>query len=327
MRETTFIKKNLPRWKQYQEEPTEDPDEMAARFTSLLDDLAYAKTFYSFSKVTGYINSMAADIYQRIYGNRQEKDARFLKFFAYELPLIFRKYHRLLLFTAIFFLLFCIMSAFSAARDETFVRGVLGDEYVSMTERNISNGDPFGVYGNGNELVMFLEIAYNNIYVAFLCFVGGAFMGIGTLYLLMKNGVMLGAFQYYFFAKGLGLKSVLVIWIHGTLEISAIVIAGTAGLVMISGLIFPGTRKRLDALKKTARDAVKMLICLIPVFLTAAFLEGFVTRHTKMPMAASISILALSLAFIVGYFVVYPIIVYRSGFRLDEAGKVIKPVK
>ncbi|SFW57208.1 stage II sporulation protein M [Chitinophaga sancti] len=327
MRETTFIKKNLPRWKEYQQEPTEDPDEMAARFTSLLDDLAYAKTFYSFSKVTGYINSLAADIYQRIYGNRQEKDGRFLKFFVYELPLIFRKYHRLLLFTAIFFLLFCVMSAFSAARDETFVRGVLGDEYVSMTERNISNGDPFGVYGNGNELVMFLEIAYNNIYVAFLCFIGGAFAGIGTLYLLMKNGVMLGAFQYMFFAKGLGLKSVLVIWIHGTLEISSIIIAGAAGLVMISGLIFPGTRKRMDALKKTARDAVKMLVCLVPIFLTAAFLEGFVTRHTKMPMYMSISILGLSLAFIVGYFVVYPRMVYNRGFRLNEAGKVIKPVK
>jgi uncharacterized membrane protein SpoIIM required for sporulation len=327
MRETTFIKKNLPRWKQYQEEPTEDPDEMAARFTSLLDDLAYAKTFYSFSKVTGYINSLAADIYQRIYGNRQEKDGRFQRFFVYELPLIFRKYHRLLLFTVIFFLLFCIMSAFSAAHDETFVRGVLGDEYVSMTEKNITNGDPFGVYGNGNEYVMFMEIAFNNIRVALMCFIGGIFFGIGTLYILMKNGVMLGAFQYLFFAKGLGIKSVLVIWIHGTLEISSIVITGAAGLVMVSGLIFPGTRKRLDALKKTARDAIKMMVCLIPVFLTAAFLEGFVTRHTKMPLYLSISILSISLTFIVGYFVIYPIYVYRKGFRLDEAGKVIKPVK
>lgn len=326
MRESTFIKKNLSRWKKYQEEPTEDPDEMANRFTSLLDDLAYAKTFYSFSKVTGYINSMAADIYQRIYGNRQEKDGRFQRFFVYELPLIFRKYHRLLLFTFIFFLLFCIMSAFSAARDETFVRGVLGDEYVSMTERNISNGDPFGVYGNENEWVMFLNIARNNITVAFRCFMGGILMGFGTLYVLMQNGVMLGAFQYLFFAKGLGLKSVLVIWIHGTLEISAIVIAGAAGLVMVSGFIFPGTRRRVDALKKTARDAVKMLICLVPVFITAAFLEGFVTRHTKMPMGASITILAVSLAFIVGYFVIYPIYVYRKGFRLDERGNVIKPV-
>jgi uncharacterized membrane protein SpoIIM required for sporulation len=270
---------------------------------------------------------MAADIYQRIYGNRQEKDGRIRLFFVYELPLLFRKHQRLLLFTFLFFFLFSVMSAFSAAKDETFVRGVLGDGYVSMTEQNIANGDPFGVYKDSNEWVMFLQIAQNNISVALSCFISGIFFGIGTLYILMKNAVMLGAFQYYFFARGLGIKSVLVIWIHGTLEISSVVITGAAGLVMVSGLVFPGTRTRLDALKKTARDAVKMVICLIPIYLMAAFLEGFVTRHTGMPMALSISILSFSLLFIVGYFVVYPIYLHQKGFRLDATGRVLKPVK
>lgn len=327
MRESTFIKKNLQRWKKYQEQPSEDPDEMAERFTSLLDDLAYAKTFYSFSKVTSYINSLAAGIYHHIYGNRKEKDGRVRNFFIYELPLLFRKYHRLFLFSFLFFLLFCLLSAFSAAHDETFVRGVLGDEYVGRTEQNISNGDPFGVYKQENELVMFLMIARQNITVAMLTFVSGLTLGVGTLWLMMKNAVMLGAFQYYFFSKGLGLKSVLVIWIHGTLEISAIVIAGCAGLVMVSGLIFPGTRKRLDALKNTARDGVKIVVTLIPVFIVAAFLEGFVTRHTAMPLWASVSILLISLIFIVGYFIIYPIYLHRKGYRLGPKANIIKPVK
>jgi uncharacterized membrane protein SpoIIM required for sporulation len=327
MRESTFIKKNLQRWKKYQEQPAEDPDEMAERFTSLLDDLAYAKTFYSFSKVTSYINSLAAGIYHRIYGNRKEQDGRFRNFFVYELPLLFRRYHRLLLFTFLFFLLFCIISAFSAAHDETFVRGVMGDEYVSMTEQNINNGDPFGVYKQENELMMFLYIAKNNITVAMMTFISGITLGIGTLWYLMTNAVMLGAFQYYFFAKGLGFKSVLVIWIHGTLEISAIVIAGCAGLVMISGLLFPGTRKRIDALKSTARDGVKIVVTLIPIFIVAAFLEGFVTRHTAMPLWASISILLVSLAFIIGYFIVYPIYLHRKGYQLGPKATIIKPVK
>ncbi|MBW8684231.1 stage II sporulation protein M [Chitinophaga rhizophila] len=325
MRESTFIKKNLQRWKKYQEQPAEDPDEMAERFTSILDDLAYAKTFYSFSKVTTYINSLAAGIYHSIYGNRKEKDHRFRNFFVYELPLLFRKYHRLFLFTFLFFLLFCIISAFSAAHDETFVRGVLGDEYVSMTEQNINNGDPFGVYKQENELTMFLWIARNNITVAMITFVSGITLGIGTLWYMMKNAVMLGAFQYYFFSKGLGFKSVLVIWIHGTLEISAIVIAGCAGLVMVSGLLFPGTRKRLDALKKTARDGVKIVITLMPVFIVAAFLEGFVTRHTAMPLWASFSILLVSLVFIVGYFIVYPIYLHNKGYKLGPKAEIIKP--
>jgi uncharacterized membrane protein SpoIIM required for sporulation len=327
MRESTFIKKNLPRWKKYQEEPTGDPDEMAERFTTLLDDLAYAKTFYSFSKVTGYINSMAAGIYQSIYANNKEEGGRFKAFFVYELPLLIRKYHRLILFTFLFFLLFCLIAAFSAAHDETFVRGVMGDEYVNMTEQNIKKGDPFGVYKNENEMLMFLEIAYNNIRVAFLCFMGGILLGVGSLWFLMKNGIMLGAFQYYFFTKGLGVKSILVIWLHGTLEIFSIVIAGSAGLIMASGLLFPGTRKRIDALKKSARDGVKVVVSLVPLFITAAFIEGFVTRHTAMPVVVSVSILLVSLAFIVSYFIVYPIRLQRRGFSLDEKGRVIKPVK
>jgi hypothetical protein len=112
MRESLFIKKNLSRWKQYQEEHTDDPDEMAERFVSVLDDLSYAKTFYSFSKVTHYINGLAAGIYQSIYQNRKDEVGRFQSFFKYELPLLFRRYHRLLLFTLCFFLLFCIIGAF-----------------------------------------------------------------------------------------------------------------------------------------------------------------------------------------------------------------------
>ncbi|ACU59179.1 stage II sporulation protein M [Chitinophaga pinensis] len=327
MRESTFIKKNLQRWKKYQDQPAEDPDEMAERFTSLLDDLAYAKTFYSFSKVTSYINSLAATIYHSIYGNRKEQDGRFRNFFKYELPLLFRKYHGLFLFTFLFFLLFFIIGAFSAAHDETFVRGIMGDEYVSMTEQNINNGDPFGVYKQENELVMFLRIALNNITVAMRTFIGGIFFGIGTLWYMVDTGVMVGSFQYYFFAKGLGFKSVLVIWIHGTLEISAIVIAGCAGLVLISGFIFPGTRKRLDALKKTARDGIKIMITLVPIFTVAAFLEGFVTRHTAMPLSASISILVISLTFIIGYFIVYPIYLHKKGYKLGPKANIIKPVK
>lgn len=325
MRESLFIKKNLSRWKKYQEEPTDDPDEMAERFVSLLDDLSYAKTFYSFSKVTRYINGLAAGIYHRIYQNRKEDVGRFQLFFKYELPLLFRKHHRLLLFTLCFFLLFCIIGAFSSAHDETFVRGVLGDEYVNMTERNIANKDPFGVYKDGNPVLMFFRIAYNNIMVSFYCYLGGIFLGVGSLYLLLRNGVMLGVFQYIFFSHGLGWKSILVIWIHGTLEISSIVIAGCAGIIMGKSILFPGTRKRVDALRKGAKDGIKIMVTLIPVFIVAAFLESFVTRYTEMPLAVSLFILLGSLAFILGYFIFYPIYLHKKGYRLSAEGKVLTP--
>ena len=326
MRESSFIKRNLARWKQVREEPTDDPDEMAERFTSLLDDLAYAKTFYSHSKVTHYINGMASGIFQRIYRDHTGDKGRIRNFFYYVLPLLIRKHHRLFLFAFCYFLLFCIIGAFSAAHDETFVRGVLGDSYVNMTEENIANGDPFGVYKGESEWGMWVRIALNNIRVSLICFIWGIALSAGTLWILFKNGIMLGSFQYFFFAKGLGWPSVLVIWIHGTLEISSVIIAGTAGMILGNSLLFPGTHTRVESLKRGAMEGVKIIVALVPVFIVAAFLESFVTRHTSMPVALSISILAASAAFIAWYFVFYPIRVQRRGYRLNLDGKLLKPL-
>jgi uncharacterized membrane protein SpoIIM required for sporulation len=118
---------------------------------------------------------------------------------------------------------------------------------------------------------------------------------------------MLGAFQYFFFSKGLGWKSVLVIWIHGTLEISSIIVSGAAGIVLAKSLLFPGTFKRLPSLKRGAKDGIKMMIGLVPVFIMAAFLEGFITRYSNMPVWMSLFILISSACFIIWYFIVYPI--------------------
>ena len=201
--------------------------------------------------------------------------------------------------------------------DQTFVRAVLGDNYVDMTERNIAAGDPFGVYKNENELLMFLFIAVNNIKVAFYCFAMGIFASVGTLFVLFQNGLMLGVFEYMFFHHGLGLKSILVVFIHGTLEISAIVVAGTAGMIIGNSLLFPKTYTRIQSLKRGAKDAVKIIISLVPIFIVAAFFEGFITRHTEMPVVLSASILLGSIAFIIWYFVVYPVILHK---RITRTG-------
>jgi len=102
------------------------------------------------------------------------------------------------------------------------------------------------------------------------------------------------------------MASVLVIWIHGVLEISAIVIAGGAGIVLGNSLLFPKTYTRLISLKQGAKDGMKLVLGLVPIFIAAAFLESFVTRHSEMPMWLSASILAASLAFIIWYVIIYP---------------------
>ena len=312
MREGQFIQQNIEKWKNYQYDPTTDPDELANRFTELVNDLGYSKTFYPQSKVTQYLNKLASGIYLGIYKNKKEESSRIVRFWKTELPVVVRKYHRELLYSFLIFIFFAIISAFSASNDQTFVRGVLGNGYVEMTEQNISKGDPFGVYKGQDSLTMFLEIAVNNIRISFLMFISGILAGVGTIWLLFNNGVLLGAFQYYFFSKGLGWQSVLVIWIHGTLEISSIIISGAAGLVLAKSLLFPGTYKRLFSLKRGAKDGIKLMIGLVPIFIFAAFLEGFVTRYSHMPIWLSLSILIASLCFIIWYFIVYPIRLKRK---------------
>jgi len=318
MREGQFIKRNIERWKTYQE-PIDDPDETARRFMNLVDDLSYAKTFYPFSNTVRYINGMAAGIFLSIYKNKKEKKNRIATFFALELPLTVKKHHRTLLFSFLFFMLFICIGIFSAMQDQTFVRAILGDDYVDMTERNIAVGDPFGVYKDSNEFYMFVRIAFNNIMVSFNTFVLGVTLGIGSVYMLFKNGLMLGVFEYLFFHHGLGIRSILVIFVHGTLEISAIVIAGAAGLIIGNSILFPRTYTRLQSVTRGAKDAVKIIVALIPVFIVAALFESYVTRHTNMPIWASLLVLGGSLSFVLWYFVYYPILVHK---KMKDAGIV-----
>lgn len=317
MREGQFIRKNIEKWKQYQYEKVTGPDEMAQQFTELVNDLGYSKTFYPHSKVTQYLNGLASRIYLGIYRNKKEQTSRIINFWKKELPLTVRKYQRELLYSFLIFSTFAIMGVFSTLNDQDFVRGVLGDSYIERTEENIAKGDPFGIYKDKEPVQMFMSIALNNIKVSFTVFAGGFLASIGTIWLLFDNGMMLGSFQTFFFMKGLGLQSVLVIWIHGTLEISAIIIAGGAGLIVGNSILFPGTLKRLQSLKRGVRDGLKLMVGLVPVFIAAGFLEGFITRYSTMPRPISITILVSSFTFIIWYFVFYPI-------RIEKKVKYLK---
>jgi uncharacterized membrane protein SpoIIM required for sporulation len=191
----------------------------------------------------------------------------------------------------------------------------MGDAYVNMTLENIANEDPMAVYKQASEMNMFLGITINNIRVSLMAFVLGIFLGIGTLFLIMRNAIMLGAFQYFFYDKGVLWESVRTIWIHGTIEISVIIIAGCAGLVVGQGILFPNTFTRLTSFVNGIKAGLKIVISTIPFFIIAGFLEGFVTRHTEMPDWLAICIIVISLALILFYYVIYPIQLHKKHER------------
>jgi uncharacterized membrane protein SpoIIM required for sporulation len=338
MREAKFIKKNAEKWNQYQHEETNDPDDMADRFITLLDDLSYAKTFYPGSKVARWINGIAATIYQGIYRNKKQDFNRILLFWKYELPLLFRKYHKVFLFSFLLFVSFVGVGILSSSVDPGYARNFFDHKvqpgYYDQTIASIRSGNPFGVYQDENPFSMFVRIAYNNISVAFRTVIFGVLFGIGTVLSMWTNGVMLGCFQYLFFSQGLGWQSVMVIWIHGTIEISSIVIASCAGIILGTGWLFPGTFSRKESFLRAAKDAMKICISLIPFFIIAAFFESYITHLMSntfqrnstgigLPVPLSIIILAGSFFLVLWYFVLYPIHLARAGFK-SEGGKLLK---
>lgn len=312
MREPAFLRQNREKWQEYERLLLEsdgnqaDPDRLATLYIQLTDDLAYARTFYPKSQTVRYLNSLAARTHLALYNNQQTEGNRFLTFWTTELPLIFATSTRQLWTSFGFFSFIFLIGLFTAIDQSGFVNAVLGDGYVDMTIRNIENGDPMGVYKDSPSFPMFLEIAVNNIKVSFIAFAAGILLTAGTFYVLFNNGLMLGAFFGLFYQYGDLKEALPVIYIHGTLELSAIVIAGAAGVKLGNSVLFPGTMSRMDSLKKQAREGMKIIIGLIPVFLMAAWLEGYVTRLTEWSLLAKAIVILLSLGFVIWYYLLYP---------------------
>ena len=297
-----------------QQQPSTDPDEVAADFIQLVDDLAYAKTFYPAGQVTKFINSQASKIYLDVYKNRKEESNRLFRFWKYDLPLTIRKHHRVILFTFIFFCVFFAIGIFTSFQSEDVSREMFGDNYVDQTKDNIKAGNPFGIYENGNSFLTWLGIMVNNIAVSLRMFASGIIFGIPCMLDLAKTGVMVGVFDQLFASTGLGMEFWLVVFVHGTLEITAIILAGAAGLIMGKSYLFPGTIKRVSSLKQGAKDGLKIIIGLLPVFALAAFFEGFITRLYNDISILTTAIFALSVLFVIWYFIIYPI---RLGRKLS----------
>lgn len=315
MREAAFVKQNKDKWLEFESVLANNanisPDLLSDVYIEVTDHLSYAKTFYKGSNTERYLNQIASKAHQIIYKTKKEPKNRLISFFKTEFPLMFYKHHRELLIAFLTFSLFVIVGAYSAANEGDFVRSFLGDGYVNMTLENIEKGDPMAVYKQQGEFNMFLGITLNNIKVALWAFGFGFMLGVGTLVIMMQNGIMLGSFQYFFYDQGLLWESARTIWIHGTIEISVIIIAGCAGLVVGNGILFTGTYTRLESFTRGVINGLKILISTIPFFIIAGFLEGFVTRHTEMPDWLAILIISGSLALILFYYVFYPIKLHK----------------
>jgi uncharacterized membrane protein SpoIIM required for sporulation len=316
MRESAFIKQNKPRWEEFEKtvnNPHSPPDKLAQLFIQITDDLSFSRTQYPQSRTTQYLNSLASKVHGEIYKNKKEEKNRFILFWKVEAPATFYAARKQLLYAFLIFVIAAIIGAVSVAYDETFVRLILGDSYVHMTLENIKSGNPTNVYASEDELNMFFAITYNNIMVSLRVFIFGVLFSIGTGLFLFYNALMVGTFMMFFYQENQLAQALPVIMLHGTIELSSIVIAAGAGFVMGNSILFPGTYSRLASFKTGALKGMKMVLALLPFFVIAGFIESFITRYAFMHWTIKATIIGLSAFLIIYYFVIYPIQLKRNG--------------
>ena len=310
MKEVFFIRQNIEKWKSLEQvidkANTHNPAELADAYTEITTDLSFSRAHYPASRITIYLNSLASALHNLLYKNKKERYTRIITFWTQEIPEVMSQSQKELLYSFLIFLISALIGVISAQNDDSFVRLIVGNGYVDMTLQNIMNGEPMKVYDSSSPLQMFIAITFNNIKVSFVIFVFGLMTGFGTGFILFRNGVMLGALQTFFFQHQAGYESMLAIWLHGTFEISAIIIAGAAGLALGNGWLFPDTYSRGYAFKQGAKRGLKIIVGLIPVFITAGFIESYLTRHTEYPTSIRLSIILISLICVIFYYIIIP---------------------
>lgn len=317
MREAAFVKFNLARWQEYEKllnagTPL-SPDKKAEMFIQITDDLSFARTQYPDSETTTYLNHLSAKIHGTIYNNKKEDRSRFFTFWTHEVPALVLRLHRPILFSFLIFSIAAAVGVISTLHDDTFVRLILTDGYVNMTQENIAKGQPLGVYGDSDQSGMFFRITFNNIRVSFTAFAAGILVSVGTGFVLFFNGIMVGTFFTFFYQNNLLMDAVFVVMLHGTIELSAIVFAGAAGLHMGNAILFPKTYSRYDSFRQGAKEGLKLVMALMPFFILAGFIESFVTRYANMPLVLKATIVIASMLLMIYYFFIHPSLIrYES---------------
>ena len=324
MQETDFILQNKDKWQEFEsvlQSKDKDPERLTDLFIETTDDLSFSRTYYPNRSVRVYLNGISQQVYQAIYKNKAREKNIFKKFWLEDLPEAMWHSRKALLWSFLLFVSGVSIGVLSSMYYPEFARIILGDSYIEMTEANIASGDPMAVYKDSEPIIMFFQIAWNNIRIAFGTFVLGIVFGIGTVYVVFYNAIMFGAFIYFFIERGLFRESFFAIMLHGTLELSMIVVAGCAGFALAKGLLFPGTFTRGQALIHSARNGIKILIGVTVLLIYAAIIESFATRFTEMPDLIRGIIIILSMAIVLGYFVIYPRRRHQNGHIKDSVNE------
>ncbi|MEK6288320.1 MAG: stage II sporulation protein M [Acidobacteriota bacterium] len=262
-------------------------------------DLAIAREEVRDQRLVNYLNHLVARAHGAIYRSESSGFGVFVSFFRYEFPAVFRK---TLPYTLTAFLTFVLAAGFAAVAcllDEGFA-----DRIAPQLRQSIAEHHNWTESVNNSNPLASTSIQANNITVTFYAFAGGVLGGIGTLLVLAQNGLLLGmvmslCVRYRFWEIPIFVSA------HGVIELTAIFIAGGAGLLIGKALLMPGDLRRIDALVTNGRLAIKLILGCIPMLLIAGLIEGFISPAHIAP-AYKFLISAMSALVMIMYFLNRP---------------------
>ncbi len=293
-----FVESGTPRWERLIELldaaardglrsfSAQQLDELTRLYRRATSDLAQARTRGYDPRLVAYLNDLVGRAAGLIYGGRRRRKLDLPAFFFERVPQTFR---RTLSYTLIAFALCAVPSVVAyqaAATDPAWADALFSPGLREVVETFLETEEPSGKYFEDAQCLLGADqlsgyIVTNNIKVALFAFAWGIVFGLGTLYILMTTGLMIGGFigvgAYHDRAADL----IAIVAPHGVLELSAIFICGGAGLMLGWALVSPGDRLRVEALSAAAREAIVLVLACLPIFGVAAAIEGFLSPQAS----------------------------------------------
>ena len=304
MNKQTFLRAREPVWARFESlldragSPAQtklssaEVSELSELFRALCYDLAQVRSRDWGSSIERYLNDLVVRGHSAFYGAKPLKRGRVLSFFARGFPRLLRQNHRFFWAACALFAIPMAVSWTVVASDPSLAHRVLpGSILYTMEEMYSQDFDDLDKEGLGHDLQDRQDAAMAGFYVrhntsiAFQCFALGFFLGLGTIYVLLSNGIQLGTVAGYVVAQGHGERFLGFVASHSSFELTAIVVSGAAGLVLGHAIVAPGNRSRVDALEVRGLVAVKLALGAAGMLVVAAMVEGFWSAQPLPPMA------------------------------------------
>lgn len=244
-------------------------------------DLAHAQAAFPGSDVHRFLNQLCGRAYGAIYRARPLSVATVRRFFAHTFPAAVQATLRYTQLAAGLLALGVVLGATTVALAPGGAERLVPPELLGFLERKELWTDVALTTHAPSEMAT--GIFLNNLRVTFAAFAAGVTLGLGTVLLLVYNGLFLGALTAACFQHGLGGGILDFITAHGPVELSIIAITGGAGLVLGHALIEPGERPRGAHLRERARLAVQLVLGCAPFLVAIGVVEGFVSPGTFFP--------------------------------------------